>query len=145
LNKRFIGVGSQFFSGVIKYGFAFFSILILPYIQRTNFFPNKLVYWSSVLIIAVGGILTGRTFFVAIVLGILMISFLNAKSIFSFISVNLKALFIIIISLPILYLVASSILDSERLDLVSEFVFELFINFFTEGELATSSSNVTIE
>lgn len=144
LNKRFIGVGSQFFSGVIKYGFAFLSILILPFLKRSKFTSNKIIYWSCVLLIVVGGVLTGRTFFVALLLGVLMVSILKAKSLFSFVSANVKVFFMVIIALPIIYFIASLLLDGERLDTINDYVFELFINFFSEGELSTTSSDATL-
>lgn len=141
IGKRFIGFGSQFFSGVIKYGFAFLSVLILPYVYSGKVTNSKLLYWLSVIFIAVGGILTGRTFFIAIVIGILMVILLRSKNIFTFFFNNLKAIIGITIALVFLYFVALIFIEAERFDALFNFAFELFINFFEKDSLETGSTN----
>lgn len=144
INKRFIGFGSQFFSGVIKYGIAFFSILVLPYLYNNKFTQNRILYWGGVLLIVVGGVLTGRTFFIAIALGILMVVLLNSKGVLSFLLQNIKAVLVVLISLPILYFLSLSFLDADRYDIVFNFIFEMFINLSENEGLSTSSSEGTL-
>jgi len=144
LNKRFIGIGSQFFSGVIKYGFAFFSVLILPYISEIKWVKNRLLYGLVVSIIIVGGLLTGRTFFVALILGLVMIMILNSRSITKLISLNIKVLFATIVFLPFIYYVALITIDTSRVETITNYVFELFINLSEEGELSTTSTDATL-
>lgn len=141
IGKRFMGLGSQFFTGVIRYGIAFFSILILPFIHECRLTNNKFLYWCSVLLIAVGGLLTGRTFFAALALGIFMYVLIKSGNVISFITNNIKAFFGVIASSIILLLLAIIFMDAERLDTVYNFVFELFINFFESDSLESSSTN----
>lgn len=141
INKRFMGLGSQFFTGIIRYGIAFFSILILPFIYKCRLTNNKFLYWSSVLLIAVGGLLTGRTFFAALALGIFMYVLIKSGNLISFITNNIKALFGVITSSIILLLLAITFMDTERLDTVYNFVFELFINFFESDSLESGSTD----
>jgi len=144
LNKRFIGIGSQFFSGVIKYGFAFFCLLILPYISPAKWVKNKFLYGASIAIVGVGGLLTGRTFFVAILLGLIMLMIINSKSVVHLIRLNIKIFFSLLILIPIIYYIALITIDPHRLEIINNYVFEIFINLFSEGSLSTSSSDTTL-
>lgn len=145
LSKRFIGVGNQFFTGSINYGIAFFSVLILPYVHNNKITRSKLKYWGTVLLIAFGGLMTGRTFFVALAVGILMITMLKSKNILAFIRNNFKIVFGIILSAPILYFILSVFVDTDRLDRTLEFIFQLFINYFSGEGLESHSTNQLLE
>src|SRR5690606_9824262 len=96
LQVRFIGVGSSFFNGINKYGIAFFAALILPHVHKGFLTSNKILYWFSVLIVFMGGMLTGRTFFIAIALGLLMITLLKSKTILGFAMQNIKFIFLFV-------------------------------------------------
>lgn len=141
IGKRFIGFGSNFFTGVLKYGVAFLSILVLPYVHHCRLTNNKLIYWLSVTLIAIGGILTGRTFFVAIAIGLFMIILLNSKNLLSFIFNNIKASIGVLIAFLFLYAIAANFMEAERFENMFNFVFELFINFFELNSLETGSTN----
>lgn len=140
INKRFIGFGSNFFMGVIKYGIAFFSILILPLVYKCWLTKYKLIYKVSVLLVATGGILTGRTFFAAIILGIILITLIKSKSISSFIFNNLKALFTVSLSLVLLFFIANKVFEPDRFQIVYSFVFELLINFLENDSLESGTT-----
>lgn len=145
LQVRFIGIGSSFFSGVIKYGVAFFAILILPYVYKGSLTSNKIVYILSLSIIFIGGMLTGRSFLIAIILGVLMITILKSKTFFGFILQNIK---LSIISLPALffvYLVLSSIINASQFERVFNYVFSLFVNYFSGDGFQSSSTNAQLE
>ncbi|UNY97886.1 hypothetical protein MQE36_12415 [Zhouia spongiae] len=146
LNKRFMGIGSNFFSGVIKYGLALFSLIILPYYDKKLIISkNKYLYWFCLLMILVGGVLTGRTFFVAIALGLVMKMFLEKVNIILLLRRGIKLIIILAITIPIILLVAKSFIDLDRLSVVYGFIFELFINFLSEGEISTSSTNKALD
>lgn len=144
ISKRFIGFGSQFFSGVIKYGAAFFAAILLPYYKGKSTFKSNILYWSSVFLIIIGGLFTGRTFFVAIGLGVLMYLIINTKSYVTFIKHNLKLITYTLVGVSLLLLLGSLILEKEKLETSLDFIFEMFINFSEEGTLTTSSSDVTM-
>jgi len=141
IGRRFMGFGSQFFTGVLKYGIAFFGILMLPYMYKKGFVQNSWVYWFCVVLVAIGGIFTGRTFFAAFLLAILLLLMFKSKNMVSFIVNNIKAVVLIVISGIIVGAIASVIIESERLEAVYSFAFELFINFFENDSLETNSTN----
>lgn len=141
ISRRFLGVGSQFFSGSIKYGVAFFTLLVLPYVHRNWLTRNRFFYWLALLLISIGGLLTGRTFFVAIALGIFMIILIEVKTIYSFIKVNARIVWIIIGSLAGMYLLAALFIGAEQLNTVMGWAFEFFVNFSEGGRFESSSTN----
>ncbi|MGO1759653.1 MAG: O-antigen polymerase [Mammaliicoccus vitulinus] len=144
LNVRFLGIGSSFFGGIIKYGFAFFSVLILPYVHHNFLTRNKLFYWISVLIVFSGGLLTSRSFIIAIALGFLMVSLLRSKNIIRFILTNIKIILISIPSLFIIYYLFSLIFDTYQFDKVFNYTFEIFVNYF-DGDGLTSNSTTGLK
>lgn len=141
INRRFLGIGSQFFSGSIKYGVAFFTLLILPYVHKCKLTSNKFLYWIALLLISVGGLLTGRTFFVAIALGILMILLIEARTVVSFIRINFKILLTILGSLLGMYILAILFIGAKQLNMAIGFVFEFFVNFMEDGSFESGSTN----
>lgn len=144
LNKRFIGIGSAFFSGVIKYGFALLILTVLPYLPGSFICRNKYTYGFSYLIILIAGIMTGRFFFVAIFVNLIFFILLQNKNPFRGL---LKLAKIVLISIPVfllIYLIAQNFIEGDRLEIIVNFVFEIFINFLENGELGTSSSDATI-
>lgn len=144
LDYRFIGVGSQFFSGSIKYGIVLFSALILPYVYNGVFVKNKFIYWSSILFISIGGLLTGRTYFVAISLGVLMLVIIESKSILRFIVINLKVVTFILLATLIIVSVGYYSLNQQQFDRIVNFVFELFLNLSSGDGLSSSSTDTLI-
>lgn len=144
LNKRLIGIGSGFFSGVIKYGFALLLMTVLPYLEGSVIYKNKLVYFLSFLILLITGVMTGRFFFVAIFIALLFFILLQNKNPFIGIYKLMKIFFFSIPVFILLYFIARYFMDGDRLDIILNFVFELFINFIENGEVGTSSSDATI-
>ncbi len=141
ISRRFMGVGSQFFSGSIKYGVAFFTLLVLPYIHQSRLTKNRFIYGLALLLISIGGLLTGRTFFVAIALGIFMILLIEVKTVISFIKVNARILWVIVGSLIGMYILATLFIGAERLNLIIGWAFEFFVNFAQGGSFESSSTN----
>src|SRR5690606_9946477 len=144
LQVRFIGVGSSFFNGINKYGIAFFAALILPHVHKGFLTSNKILYWFSVLIVFMGGMLTGRTFFIAIALGLLMITLLKSKTILGFAMQNIKFIFLFVPFLFIIYFILSALIDVHQLERVFNYVFELFLNYFSGQGLQSRSTNAQI-
>ncbi|MFB3389190.1 O-antigen polymerase [Flavobacterium sp. LAR06] len=144
LNKRLIGVGSGFFSGVIKYGFALLILTVLPYLEGSIIYKNKTFYFIAYVIILITGVMTGRFFFVAIFLAIFSFILLQSKN--PFVGIY-KLIKIFAFSIPVfilVYFIAQYFMDGDRLDIILNFVFEVFINFIENGEVGTSSSDATI-
>jgi len=141
INKRFIGVGSVFFSGVIKAGIAYFAILILPHFRKNKWTENRLLYFLCVLILGVSGLMIARTFMVAMILGAILYVFLELKTLREFFLRSLTMLLIVIgiyaLAFCIIYLVA----DEQRFPIAFYYVFEIFINLFSDFRLETTSTD----
>ena len=143
IKYRFIGVGSEFFGGVIKYGVAFLSVLLLPYFQESkkSVFSNKTFYSLSIGLIVLGGIMTGRTFFIAIILGIIMASALKAESLHKFVLNNIKIFIGIVLAFPFLYLLLNLFVEPNRMDRILGWAFEFLVDFDANDGVETSSTN----
>jgi len=141
IERRLIGVGSAFFSGAIKYGVVFFILIILPYCKDSFIGKNKLFYILSFTIISVAGMLTARTFFGAVFLGLVLYILIDLKN-------GLKLVFKILPLLLIISIIITKAFDffieGNRLEEISGFVFEIFFNYLENGELVTSSSDATL-
>lgn len=144
LKVRLLGVGSSFFGGIVKYGVAFFSILILPFVYNNLFTKNKFIYWASVLIIFSGGLLTARSFIIAIMLGLLMVSIIKSKTIVSFFLTNIRIVLLSIPLLYVLYIIFSLIFEVDQFDKVFNYAFEIFVNY-SKGDGLTSSSTEVLK
>jgi hypothetical protein len=144
LNKRLIGVGSAFFSGVIKYGFALLILTCLPYLKDSWIYKNKFFYVLCYLVILIAGIMTGRFFFVAIFVSVMLFILLQSNNPFKGLFKLIKISLLSIPLFALIYQVAKMFVEGDRLDIILNFVFEIFINFIENGEVGTSSSDATI-
>ena len=138
IETRLIGVSSSFFTGGVKYSIAFLILIILPYLNNSLICRNKLIYTLSFIIIMTAGIMTARTFFVIIPLGLFLFSIIK-KGNFKKLIVNIipKTLIIVLI----LYGISTFFIDKSDLEKRYNFVFEMFINYQESGELTTVSTD----
>ncbi|WP_334124750.1 O-antigen polymerase [Empedobacter brevis] len=140
IDKRLMGVGSAFFSGVIKYSIPFFIAIILPKLN-TKLYQNTKLYFACILLITIAGVMTGRTFFIAIFLGIALYLSFSFKNFFKLIFKIFPTVILIFISI---YFISFSFIDQEKLDRVYNFVFEIFINYQESGEISSRSTEGTL-
>jgi len=145
LNVRFVGIGSSFFSGTIKYGVAFFSLLILPFVHQNRLTSNKLFYWAAFLIIVFGGMMTGRSFFIAMILGGIMVTAARSQSVLLFVMNNVKIVLLCVFLIPLVYFLSTAILDMSKFERAFNFAFELFINASEGKGFQSSSTNKQLE
>lgn len=136
IEKRLIGVGSAFFSGVVKYSIAFFILIMIPYL-KTDLYKNKWLYVVSLVFITIAGLMTGRTFFIAIGLGLVLYLLIDVKNA---LKVIYKVIPSVIIFSTLVYFVMISMGNKERVEKVFNFVFELYINYEETGKLTSSST-----
>lgn len=141
IEKRMMGIGSAFFSGVVKYGTAFFVLIALYFSKGSVFYKRTLLFLASSILIMFVGVLTGRTYFVAIALGTLLYIYIDFKSFLKLI----KYVPIILVILVVLYFVLSFYIDKNRLDNTIFFITEIFDNYQQTGKLSTTSSDATLE
>ncbi|MFD1166483.1 hypothetical protein ACFQ2C_12790 [Sphingobacterium daejeonense] len=137
IEKRLIGVGSGFFLGVLKYGVVFFMLIIFPYIFSLK---SKYLYIFSLVLVTIAGVMTGRTFFVAILMGIVLFSLIDWKNSFKFIFKILPLSLIIGFGI---ITISDFLIEGDRLENISNYVLEIFINYEETGTLSTSSSDAT--
>lgn len=145
INKRLMGIGNSFFTGVINYGFSFLILTALPYFKYSRVSGNKYFYWGSVCLIGAAGLFTGRTFIVALGISFLMLTIIERKKLYRFSKNIFKALVIVGILAILFYQVLTIYIDAARLNIIFSFVFELFINFIQTGEIQSSSSSVLMD
>lgn len=117
-------------------------MLIALFFSKGSVFYKKTPFFltAAVLIIFVG-VLTGRTFFAAILLGAMLYGMIDLKSFLKLI----RYLPIVILVLVILYLVLSFFIDKTRLDNTVFFITEIYDNYQETGKLSTTSSDATLE
>lgn len=141
LTKRLMGVGSNFFSGVVKYGYGLLILVFLPYFKQSYFFKHRLAYFGCLLILVCAGLMTGRFFFMAVLLAMMMYSTLSPiytlRLVFKIVPIALLAM-------GLMFFFMSALLETNRASLVFNYVFELFVNYSETGELSTSSSDGTL-
>lgn len=141
ITKRFIGFGTAFFSGVVKYGCAILILSILPYCKGSYFYKNRFAFFLVTAIITISGIMMGRFFFLAIFLAILLAITVDKKNLFRFVYLGLPLLFIISL---LFYIAGVQLLGAERFEIVFKFIFEFWLNYIDTGTLSTSSSDKTL-
>ncbi|GGE23842.1 O-antigen polymerase [Sphingobacterium cellulitidis] len=141
---RLMGVGNAFFNGVIKYGICLIILTFLKYIPSSIFHKKPLLFLSVFVFIVLVGIMTGRTFFIAVLISICILCYFEFKRIDKLI---IKALFIpIVIALIIapFYFLFSNYVDTNRLDNTLNFVLEFYYNYEATGQFSTNSSSGTL-
>lgn len=141
LTKRLMGVGSNFFSGVVKYGYGLLILTFLPYFKQSYFSTHRVVYFGSLLLVTCAGLMTGRFFFIAILL--IMVMYSSFSPIYTF-RLAFKIIPIAVIGMLLIFFFISTLMESSRTSLVFNYVFELFVNYSETGELSTSSSDGTL-
>lgn len=141
---RLMGVGNAFFNGVIRYGINLIILTFLHYNNRSIFSRKPYLFLTLYVFFIVVGIMTGRTFFVVVLLSILVIVFYESRRLDKFIvRVVFTPFLLLLITIPF-YFVFSNYVEIERLDRTLNFVFELFISYEETGSLSTNSSEATL-
>lgn len=140
IGRRFIGIGNRYVDGATRLGFAFLSLLILPYLGSNKFTNHKTLYWFCFIIIALGGIFTARTFFVIMGIGFLLLFLIEVKSILQFIKFNFRIILRGIIIVFSIYLLITLFVNPQIIKVTLNWAFEIFINFFNGQGLQSSST-----
>ena len=141
---RLMGVGNAFFNGVIRYGINIILLTFLRYTPGSIFYKKGILFLFVFIFFIIVGVMTGRTFFVAILISLLPIIYYETKRIDKFI---IKSLFIpillILLAIPF-YFLFSNYIDTKRLDNTLKFVLELYYNYEDSGQFTTNSSEGTL-
>jgi len=135
---RLLGFGSSYFgSGIINC----FGLILIAYLYSNS---DKLTHrvWYVLLFLITGfiGILKARTTFIGILLSLLLITILDWRKTLKFLTVNILLVFTL--GSVLLTLVLNFYPDS---DILLQFGFEMFDNFFRYGSLESDSTNELTE
>jgi hypothetical protein len=135
---RLLGFGSSYFgSGIINC----FGLIVVTFLYlKSDIKRHRILYVLLFILIAFIGILKARTTFIGIILSILYIFISDWKKTISY--VTLISIFIFTIGTILLTLVLKLYPDS---DVLLQFGFEMFDNFFRYGNLESDSTNELIE
>lgn len=129
----------QFANMAVMYGLALLCAITIAFSGESKFYNNyKLLYYVSVILVLVAGILSARTFFIILLMAILYASFLLWRK-KGFVSI----LYIASLSVIIILLIASAILFLENSEYARTYkwAFEWLINFQDSGKLQTDSTS----
>jgi len=137
---RLVGVGNSIWFGAANYGIDLLLLASLPYVKGSYFFKNKFLYYLTIVIVIIAGVLSARTFFTVFIVVGLYLFLVRKSSNTKLIGRVFRIVAISAISLPILLKVASSFIDFDRLETVSSWAFEMFKSF-DESHVATTHSS----
>lgn len=141
---RLIGVGNSIWLAGANYGVDLLLLISLPYIGGSYIYRKKILYYTSIFIIILAGILSARTFFaIFIVLGIYL--FVVRLSNIKFVGMIVKSMLFLAVAIIILYNIASQYIDMERFEEITSWAFEAIFSYKDTGMASTRSSDRIIE
>jgi len=145
-DQRLIGFGTMFFTSGIIHGFVL--ILIVVILQTYKFTRKQfLLYMIGFTIIFVGGMMLARTTLVGLCFSLLLVGYknrlLNLKISRTFRKV-VSSMFCIFLFLMIIFMSFPPELK-DQMDVLTGFAFEMFENYFTDGNIETRSTNKMME
>lgn len=134
---RLIGVGdTRFATAAVNYGFMIWAVLLLRHYQYGRIGRFSLYSITIITLFALAGILSGRTFFILLLITIPYVFFLKGCKFRH----TTKELFITLIPVIIFGLTVFVYLFASNDQLVS-WAFELFINMGDSGHIESESTN----
>lgn len=142
LSVRMMGLGNQFFGAGFNYSIDILVMSLLPYVNGSKIYKNKILYWFTCAIIVVVGLLSARVFIVGVACAILFLFVNERKKISKFIKNSFK----IILWGAVLLFIAFYFLSKyvSTFDLVFEWAFEIFINIFSGEGVRSDSTDVLL-
>lgn len=143
INIRIIGLGNAFFGAGFNYSTDLLVMALLPYVKGSKIYHNKIFYWSLLALVLGVGILSARTFFIGIVIAILFVCYNERKQFGRLIIRGIGSVIVLTVLLMSIFGLLSKYIDS--FEYIMSWAFEMFINFFTDDTITTSSSNKMME
>lgn len=139
---RLLGWGASFFASGIINGFVLILLSIYINIYKHTNIKQILLYLLFIFIFIIG-MMMARTCLIGASFAILILLNYWRKSSIKFFKTLLILFFIIFISTLILTKLSNSI--AEEIEILSNFAFEMFINYNENGTLSSASSDRLIE
>lgn len=136
---RLISIGATFFTAAIINGFVLI-IIGLHFLYDKLSVKKRIVYLISFLYIFAVGLMMGRTTLIGGALGVLLIAFSVVKGKVSF----FKFFFSCAVTVGISIFIISKVMSNSKYDftVLSEFGFEMFINYLNGEGFDANSNNV---
>lgn len=139
-NYRLIAFAKyQFANMAVMYGVALLCMITIAFSEKSTFYNNhKLMYFVTLLLICIAGILSARTFFVILLIAILYTSFLlwKKKGFRAIFYVGFLCFLIILVGTVII-----STMEGSEYARTYQWMFEWLINLQNYGELGTDSTS----
>lgn len=129
----------QFANMAVMYGLALLCAITIAFSGESKLYNNhKPIFYISVILICVAGVLSARTFFIILLLAIIYASFLLWKK-----KGSKSILYIIYLSVIVILLItmAISLLEDSEYARTYKWAFEWLINFQDNGKLHTDSTS----
>lgn len=134
---RLMGIGNvQYATAAVQYGIMLGGLILLKKEKQDSIYSTSIVYNIVMCLFCAAGILSGRTFFLILIVIFGYIFYLNGKSNFS---VAVKSILSISGFLAILCIISVAYLLVDRPEVI-EWAFELFINWSKHGSLNSGST-----
>nr|WP_306446433.1 hypothetical protein [Odoribacter splanchnicus] len=128
----------QYANMAVMYGIALLGGVTLPFSKESKLYKHKLLYFTSLIVISVAGILTARTFFLILIGVLLYLWYLLWKK-NGLISI-FKVLLTILTILTLFFLSMSLLKDSEYISTYN-WAFEWYFSLRENGTFETTSTN----
>ena len=136
---RLIAVAkSQYANMAVMYGFALISAITLAFSGKSSFYNNRILFYSSLLVIFVAGFLSARTFFLLLFFAFCYFSYLlwHKKGVKVILYICLLGGFLIGI-----FFLSMFLLEDSEYSRTYQWAFEWYINMSETGSFETNSTN----
>ncbi|GAA6433756.1 hypothetical protein K140096H11_22500 [Bacteroides intestinalis] len=134
---RLMGVGNvQYATAAVQYGVILWGLILLKKQKPNSFYSSPIIYNFVICLFCAAGILSGRTFFLILIVTFGYIFYLNGKD---NIAISIKSVLSICGLLIILFAIVVGYLLVDRPEAI-EWIFELFINLEKHGSLDSGST-----
>ena len=136
---RLIAVAkSQYANMAVMYGFAMLCAITLMFSGKSSFYRNKLLFYCSLLLIFVAGLLSARTFFLILFFAFCYFTYLLwiRKGLRMILHIGLIAGFLVG-----LFFASMSLLEDSEYASTYKWAFEWYINMSETGSFETKSTD----
>lgn len=131
---------TQYASMAVMYGIALFSAIALAFSGKSNFYKKrKILYFGSLLLICVAGVLSARTFFLILFLAFFYFCYLLWKR--KGVSSILYIVATVGVTVCLFFAGLSTLENSAKYGKTYRWAFEWYINLSRTGKLETSSTD----
>ena len=137
---RLMGLGNRFFGAAANYGTALLLLALIPHLNGSIFYRNKLFYWVCITLIVVAGILSARTFMLVLIV-LFVFVYLTERNILKILFKGLKVTIVLIAFFVVFMKLLGDSIGGDRFEHMQKWAFELFVTYNETGEFKSTSSD----